>query len=93
MSSEMITRVISEIEAMKERHGRELDAILAAPKTKGAAPIINTQTVDVTPLIVELRQMRADLNSGIGRMVDAQLADTVLVRDEFGDQTRSKKVL
>lgn len=42
MSSEMINRVIHEIEAMKERHGRELDAVLAElraclPATEGAA--------------------------------------------------------
>lgn len=81
-------RARAEVQALSAK----LDAILSAP-SKGAAPVINTQMVDVTPVIVELRQMRADLNSGIASMVSAQLADTVLVRDEFGDQTRSKKVL
>ena len=42
MSSEMIKRFIYEVEAMKERHGRELDAILAElraclPENDGAA--------------------------------------------------------
>lgn len=68
----------------------QVDALKNARPTivaKGAPP------VDMTPVIAALMTMETSITGKLDAMIRAQLADTVLVRDEFGENTRSKKVI
>ena len=47
---------------------------------------------DDTELIAAVVSLRAGMEAGFAKMLQAQLADTVLVRDEVGEIVRSKKV-
>lgn len=68
----------------------KVDALLAQPKTAppGAAPA----AMDHKPIVVALETLRTEINAGLARMLTAQLADTVLVRDATGEAIGSKKV-
>lgn len=78
----------AEVAMLRDR----LDALIAA-QVKPAGKQTAVAPVDMSPVVGELRAMRADLNEGLNKMVNAQLADTILVRDEItGEQTRSRKV-
>ena len=62
-----------------------LGQMIARQDVEPTTPIDN-----VTPVVVELRQILSELESGNRRIVAAQMADRVLVRDKFGEQTRSR---
>ena len=70
------SRADEALEAVRAVQTR-LDAVLAAPKGE-------------TGVVAALTAMRADLDAGFKRVVDAQLADRVLVRDEAGEPTASR---
>jgi hypothetical protein len=59
----------------------------------GMLPAVNVAAPDNSGLEAALQDLRTRLDAGFGRVVEAQLADTMLVQDPItGDMTRSRKV-
>jgi hypothetical protein len=60
---------------------------------EGMVPAINVAAPDNSGFEAAIRNLQVRLDEGFSRVVQAQLADTMLVQDPItGDMTRSRKV-
>jgi len=73
-----------EAEAVVETLQAEIAALRDRPAPEAPAPD--------TSVAEAMAELRADLNRGFTQMIRAQLADRILVPDEFGEMTRSRAV-
>ena len=90
MSEDDVGRIVRMVLNAESRADEALEAVRAVQTRLDA---VLTAPNGETGVVAALTAMRAEMKTGLERIVKAQLAETVLVRDEAGEPNRSKKVM
>jgi len=95
-TARMIGKLILTLEKRAEDAENDVKALrgeMAALRDEvQARPVAEPQEKDTSEADA-IRALRADLNKGIKQLIQAQLADRVMMADEFGEMTKSRAVL
>lgn len=75
-----------------ERTAKDANERVTALEARIGKPTAPAPVKDDTEMLAAINSLRAAFTEGFDRMIKAQLADTVLVRDQDGEQTRSRKI-